>query len=152
MKLNEQIQNDLKAALLERRRFEADVLRNLKAAILNQEVAMGKREEGLDDAEILDVISKEVKKRQESLKMYNDAGRNDLAENEQNEIDVLAVYLPKQLTEEELQSIVDEIIAEIGEVSIKDMGVIIGKVKSKAGAAADGALVAKIVKQTLSQK
>ncbi len=152
MKLNEQIQNDLKAALLERRRFEADVLRNLKAAILNQEVALGKREDGLSDTEILDVISKEVKKRQESLKMYSDAGRNDLAENEQNEIDVLAVYLPKQLTEEELQSMVDEIITEIGDVSIKDMGSIIGRVKSKAGVAADGALVAKIVKQTLNQK
>lgn len=151
MKLNEQIQNDLKAALLGRRRFEADVLRNLKAAILNQEVALNKREDGLDDSEILDVIAKEVKKRQESLKMYKDAGREDLAENEQNELDVLVEYLPKQMSEDEIQALVDEIIAETGEVSMKDMGAIIGKAKAKAGVAADGAILAKIVKQTLNK-
>ena len=151
MALKEQIQNDLKAALLGGNRFEADVLRNLKAAILNEEVAQGKRDEGLSDAEIEKIVAREVKKRAESTKLYEDNGRPELAEVEKNEAAVIEKYLPTQLSEDELRTMVQEIIAGMGDVSMQQMGQVIGAVKAKAGNAADGALVARIVKEQLNK-
>ena len=149
MALKEQINSDLKAALLGGDRFVADNLRNLKAAILNEEVASGKRETGLDNSEIEAVIAREVKKRNESKTLYEQNDRPELAENEQKEIDVLSVYLPKQLTDDEIQAVINEVIAELGDVDMKSMGQVIGAVKTKAGTAADGATVARLVKSTL---
>ena len=149
MALKEQINNELKAALLGGNRFEGDTLRNLKAAILNEEVAMGKRDEGLDDTEIEGIIAREVKKRNESKALYDQNGRPELAEVEQNEIEVLAEYLPQQLTEDEIQAVIDEVVAELGATDMKAMGQVIGAVKARCGTAADGATVAKLVKTTL---
>lgn len=149
MALAEQINNDLKAALLGGNRFMADTLRNLKAAILNEEVALGKRDEGLADQDIEAIIAREVKKRTESKLLYESNGRPELAEVEQKEIDILINYLPKQLSEAEVQALIDEVVVEIGATDMKAMGQVIGAVKAKAGTAADGALVAKLVKQTL---
>lgn len=149
MALKEQLNNDLKAALLGGNRFVADNLRNLKAAILNEEVATGKREAGLSDSEIEVVIAREVKKRNESKAIYEQNARPELAENEQNEIDVLAAYLPKQLTDEEIQTVINESIAELGGADMKAMGQVIGAVKAKCGTSADGATVARLVKATL---
>ena len=89
MALKSQIENDVKAALLGGDRFRAEVLRGLKAAILNEEVAKGKRDEGLDDASIEQLIAKEVKKRLDSVQQYTDAARPELAEAEQAEAKVL---------------------------------------------------------------
>ncbi|HEX7483860.1 MAG TPA: GatB/YqeY domain-containing protein, partial [Candidatus Saccharimonadales bacterium] len=122
----------------------------LKAAILNEEVAQNKREEGLDDATVEQIIAREVKKRNESIKLYIQGDRNDLANVEQKEVDVIKVYLPKQLTEDETKTIVDAAIAQLGAAGMADMGKVIGVVKSKVGNAADGALVAKLVKEALS--
>lgn len=149
MALKEQINNDLKAALLGGNRFVADTLRNLKAAILNEEVALGRRDEGLGDAEIEGIIAREVKKRGESKALYDQNGRPELAEIEQKEIDVLVAYLPQQLTEDEVQAVIDEVIAEIGATDMKAMGQVIGAVKARTGTATDGATVAKLVKTTL---
>ena len=149
MALKEQINNDLKAALLGGNRFVADTLRNLKAAILNEEVALGRRDEGLDDTEIEGIIAREVKKRNESKALYNQNDRPELAEVEQNEIEVLAAYLPQQLTEDEIQAVIDEVVAELGATDMKAMGQVIGAVKARCGTAADGATVAKLVKTTL---
>ena len=151
MALKEQIDNDLKAALLGGNRFVADNLRNLKAAILNEEVATGRRDDGLADAEIEGVIAREVKKRGESKTLYEQNDRPELAENEQKEIDVLAVYLPKQLTEDEIQVVIDEVLVSLGSVDMKAMGQVIGAVKAKCGTAADGATVARLVKTTLQK-
>ena len=152
MALKEQINSDLKAALLGGDRFVADNLRNLKAAVLNEEVASGKRESGLDDSEVETVIAREVKKRKESKALYEQNGRPELAENEQKEIDVLSVYLPKQLTADEIQSVIDDVIAGLGDVDMKAMGQVVGAVKAKVGTAADGATVAQLVKSTLQSK
>ena len=149
MALKEQINNDLKAALLGGNRFVADTLRNLKAAILNEEVALGRRDEGLGDVEIEGIIAREVKKRGESKALYDQNGRPELAEIEQKEIDVLVAYLPQQLTEDEVQAVIDEVIAEIGATDMKAMGQVIGAVKARTGTATDGATVAKLVKTTL---
>lgn len=150
MALKQRITDDLKAALLGGDRFVGETLRNLKAAILNEEVAQNKREEGLDDATVEQIIAREVKKRNESIKLYIQGDRNDLAEAEQKEIDVIKVYLPKQLTEDEIKVIVDAAVAQLGAAGMADMGKVIGVVKSKVGNAADGALVAKLVKEALS--
>ena len=149
MALKEQINNDLKAALLGGNRFVADTLRNLKAAILNEEVALGRRDEGLGDVEIEGIIAREVKKRGESKALYDQNGRPELAEIEQKEIDILMAYLPQQLTEDEVQTVINEVIAEIGATDMKAMGQVIGAVKARTGTAADGATVAKLVKTTL---
>lgn len=151
MALKEQIQAELKAALLSGSRFDADVLRGLKAAILNEEVASGKRDEGLGDEEIEKVVAREVKKRAESIRLYEENNRPELAENERNEIAILEKYLPAQMSEAELEALVDETIASLSEVTMQQMGQVIGAVKAKAGNAADGALIAQLVKAKLSK-
>ena len=151
MALREQLNNDLKAALLGGDRFVVEVLRNLKAAILNEEVAQGRRDEGLPDAEVEGVIAREVKKRHESRIIYEDHARVDLAENEQKEIDVLQAYLPEPLNETETQKVIDEVIATIDNADLKAMGQVISTVKARCGTAADGATVARLVKSSLQK-
>ncbi len=149
MALKTQIDTDTKAALLGGDRFRADVLRGLKAAILNEEVAQGKRDEGLDDASVEQLIAREVKKRLDSVQQYTAADRPELAEAEQAEAKVLEAYLPEQLSEEEIQKTIDETIAALGVSGPQAMGQVIGAVKGKLGNAADGATVARLVKEAL---
>ena len=149
MALKSQLENDIKAALLSGDRFRADVLRGLKAVILNEEVAQGKRDEGLDDATIEQLIAKEVKKRLDSVQQYTDAGRPELAEAEQSEAKVLEAYLPEQLSEEEIKKTIDETIASLGVSGPQVMGQVIGAVKGKLGNSADGATIARLVKEAL---
>jgi uncharacterized protein len=148
--LKDTIQNDMKAALLGGNRFEGDVLRNLKAAILSEEIATGKRDEGLDDDAIEKIIVREVKKRNESIKLYEDNGRPELAEDEKKEIAVLSTYLPKQLSEDEVRELAKLVIEEMDNVGPSMMGQVIGGVKAKAGSSADGAMVARVVKELLN--
>lgn len=150
MALSQQIQDDIKAALLGGDRFVAETLRNLKAAILNEEVAQGKRDTGLDDAEIEKIIAREVKKRNESIAVYEQNGRPELADAERKEADVLKQYLPEQLSEEKLREIVAAKITTLGVTDSKGMGQVIGAVKQEVGNSADGALLARIVKETLN--
>lgn len=151
MALREQLNNDLKAALLGGDRFVVEVLRNLKAAILNEEVAQGRRDEGLPDAEVEGVIAREVKKRHESRIIYEENDRVDLAENEQKEIDVLQAYLPEPLDEVEIQKVIDEVITTIDNADMKAVGQVISTVKARCGTAADGATVARLVKSSLQK-
>lgn len=150
MALMQRLQDDTKAALLGGDRFVGETLRNLKAAILNEEVAQGKRDTGLDDAEIEKVIVREVKKRNESATLYEQNGRDEQAAQERREAEILGAYLPQQLSEAEVKVIVDAKIAELGATDARMMGQVIGAVKAQAGNAADGALVAKLVKEALN--
>jgi uncharacterized protein YqeY len=147
--LKSQLENDLKAALLGGDRFKADVLRNFKAVILNEEVATGARDQGLDDETIEKLLAREVKKRGESAELYDQAGRPELAENERNEAEVLSAYLPVQLSEAEIKKVVADKIAELGASGPQAMGQVIGAVKKDVGNSADGALVAKLVREAL---
>ena len=149
MALKEQLNNDLKAALLGGNRFAGEVLRGLKAVILNEEVAKNLREEGLSDEVIQQLIVREVKKRNESATIYDGAGRPELAENERAEAKVLAVYLPAQLSEAEISAVVTRIISELGVSGPSGLGQTIGAVKKELGNTADGATVAKLVKNAL---
>jgi len=149
MALKERIAEEMKAALLGGDRFVGETLRNLRAAILNEEVATGKRDEGLADEEIEKVVAKEVKKRIESAKLYRDNNRLDLAEPEEREMEILQRYLPTQLTEEAITAIVEKKAQELKVSTPADMGRLIGAVKSELGNTADGSTIARIVKQVL---
>lgn len=152
MALKQRIDDDLKTALLERNRFETEVLRGLKAAILNEEVALKKREEGLGDSETEKIIAREVKKRFEAADLYEQNDRAELANDERKEAEILQRYLPKQLSESEITKIVEQVMAELGASDMKSMGAVIGAVKQRVGNTADGAIVARIVKENLSKQ
>ena len=150
MALMQRIADDTKAALLGGDRFVAEVLRGLKAAILNEEVAQGKRDTGLEEAAIEQIIAREVNKRNESATLYTQAERSELAETELKEAAVLQAYLPEQLGEAELIAIIEKTIAEKGLSGPQAMGQVIGAVKQQVGNTADGATVARLVKQALN--
>lgn len=149
MALKEQIDIDLKAALLGGDRFKGEVLRGLKAAILNEEVAQKVREEGLADEAIEQLIAREIKKRKDSAGQYTAAGRPELSETELKESAILEEYLPAQASEADIQSVVTRVIAETGATGMAQMGQVIGAVKKELGNSADGALVAQLVKNAL---
>jgi len=144
--LKETISKDIKAALLSGNRFRGEVLKNFKATMLNEEVAKNKRETGLDDNEIEQLLAREIKKRNESAEIYEKSDRQDLADNELAEKQVLAEYMPKQLDESEIKKVVDEVIAS---TDSPNMGHVIAVVKSKLGNSADGSVIARIVKESL---
>ena len=150
MALKSQLENDLKAALLGGDRFRADVLRGLKAVILNEEVAQNKRDEGLDDATVEQLIAKEVKKRLDSVQQYTAAARPELAETEAAEAKILEEYLPEQLSEEDIKVAIDDTIGELGVSGPQAMGQVIGAVKAKLGNTADGGTIARLVKEALN--
>ncbi|MDO8336316.1 MAG: GatB/YqeY domain-containing protein [Candidatus Saccharibacteria bacterium] len=150
MSLKTQLDADLKTAMLARDSFLSDVLKGIKSAILNQEIASGKRDEGLGDAEIESLIAKEAKKRDEAANLYDQGGNVEMAKKERAEKEIIAKYLPKQLSEDDIKQLVIDAIASTGATEVKDLGKVIGQVKSKAGNSADGALVAKIAKDQLN--
>lgn len=150
MALKKRIEDETKAALISGNRFLGETLRNLKAAILNEEVAQNKRDEGLSDEEIEKVIAREVKKRDESAKIYRDNARPELAEPEEKEAKTLRTYLPEQMDEPKLVELIEKKISEMGVSGPSAMGQVIGAVKKEVGNSADGALVARIVKEKLN--
>jgi uncharacterized protein YqeY len=150
MALKAQFDNDIKAALLSGDRFTASVLRDFKAAVLNEEVAQKKREDGLSDEEIEKVLAREVKKRAESAAIYDGAERSELAQAERAESKVLEKYLPEQVSEDEIKTAVDEAIVATGANGPAMMGQVIGAVKSQLGNSADGATIARLVKESLA--
>ncbi len=145
--LKKQIEQDLKQALLNGDKLRTEVLRGLKSAILYEEVAKHLRDTGLDDGAILMVIKHEAKKRAESAELYEKAGANDRAQAERTEQAILNAYLPAQLTDEALTTIVEDALAQLGDSA--GMGQVIGVVRQKVGAQADGGRIAAIVKNKL---
>lgn len=141
----------MKTALLGGNRFEGDTLRNLKAAILNEEVAQNKRDTGLTDTEIEVIIAREVKKRRESITLYEANSRPELAKIEHDEVAVLQKYLPEQMSEADLDKIIDAKVTELNASGPQAMGQVIGAVKKEVGNSADGATLARLVKERLVQ-
>ena len=148
--LQEQITQDLKTALLAKDALRVSVLRSLKSAITYAEVSRGvKGGAGLSDPEIIDVLTKESKKRQESASLFTKGGAGDRAAKELEEKAVIDHYLPAALTKEEINLLVDKAIQEVGEITPQTMGRVIGHVKQTAKGAADGGVVAEIVKERM---
>ncbi len=150
MNLKDRINADLKTAMLARDEFRTTTLRGLKAAILNEEVAKGLREEGLSDEAIEQLIAREAKKRDEAAVLFEQGGNQVSADKERAEKELLGAYLPEQMSEEELRALVASTVAELQPEGMKDMGRVIGAVKAKAGNTADGALIAQLVKESLA--
>lgn len=142
----EKIKEDLTIALKEKKEINISVLRMAISAILNKEIEKrGTSEEGkMTDEEVQAVIFSEIKKRRDSVESFEKGGRNDLAEKEKEEIDILMSYMPKEMTEEEIRKIVKEIVK-----NHKDIGSVMKEVVPKTKGRADGSLVARIVKEEL---
>lgn len=149
MALKDTINADLKAALLGGDRFKGEILRGFKAVILNEEVAQNKREEGLGDTEIEQLVAREIKKRNDSATQYEAAGRPELSETERLEAEVLALYLPTQASEDEIKAVITKAIADLGVTDPSGFGQVIGAVKKELGTSADGGLIARLVKDAL---
>lgn len=149
--LKQQLEQDLKEALLAGEKDRATTLRGLKSVILYAEVAQGLRDKGLPDGEIIVLFSKEAKKRQESADLYQKGGDESRATAELAEKHIIEGYLPQQLTDEELNQIVDEAISSVAISGPQAMGQVIGLVKQKTAGQADGSRIAQIVKQRLEK-
>lgn len=146
--LEERIQKDLVSAMKNRQENALAALRSIKTAIQNEKTNGTYHE--LTDADIVGLIQKLVKQRKESMDIYSQAGRDELADKEQQEMFVLMEYVPKQLTEEEVEVKVKEIIAETGASSMKDMGKVMGLATQRMKGLAEGKTISQIVKNLLS--
>jgi uncharacterized protein YqeY len=148
--LKQRLTTDMTAALKARENVRLSTLRMALAAVQKAEVA-GKEAKDLSDAEVLDVLTSEAKKRREAVTAYRDAGRDELADKEQAEAEILAEYLPEQLSEDEIKRLVTDAIAQTGaaELGPRGMGKVMGALQPKVKGKADGAVVASEVKRQL---
>ena len=146
--LAERLSEDLKQAMKGKDKLRLSVIRMVRAAIKNAEIE--KRRE-LSEDEILDVLSREVKQRQESLQEFEKAGRQDLSQQVQQEIQILRQYLPEPLDDQALQELVQEAIQEVGAVSKRDLGKVMSVLMPKIKGRADGKKVNQMVQQQLNQ-
>ena len=115
----------------------------------NMEIEKMKKEEGLTDAEVLEVINRAVKQRRDSIEQFEKGGRQDLAEKEKKEMEILMAYLPEQLGEDKIREIIQEVIAQTGAAGKADMGKVMGQAMGKLKGQADGNVVKKIVEEEL---
>ena len=149
--LEQRIEDDIKSALLAGDKTRAMTLRGLKSTLLNVKVAEGKRDSGLSDEEVINIFSKEAKKRQESADLYVQGNSQERADKELAEKSVIEEYLPKQLSEDEIASIVAEVISETGASEQRDMGKVIAGVRAKTAGSADGSIIARLTKEKLTK-
>jgi uncharacterized protein YqeY len=149
MGLKEKLQTDLTQAIRSRDELQSGTIRMLLAAITNEEVA-GKAAKVLSDAEIITVLSREAKKRREAVEAYTQAKREDLANKEKAEAAVIAQYLPKQLSEDEIKKLIQEAIAATGATGPSGMGLVMKQLQPKIAGKADGGLVSALVKAALA--
>lgn len=140
--LTESVKTAMKARELER----VKVLRNVQSVIKQIEID---RQTELDDSGVLEILQKQLKQRQESLSVFTENGRDDLAQKEQFEINIINEFMPQQMSDEDLAAMVNEEIAAQGATSMKDMGKVMGVLKAKTTGKADPAIVSKLVKQAL---
>ena len=146
----EQIKKDLVEAMKSGDKFKLSVIRMLKSALQNEEINLGGNGSGLNDDQVLTVIKREVKKRNGSIDEYTKYNKLDAVEDLKKEVEILSAYLPEEMSEEELNTHIDEIIAEIGAESIKDMGKVMKEVTSRYGSVVDMGKASGIVKSKLS--
>lgn len=147
MNLNDRIMNDLKEAMKNKDSFKLSVIRMVKGAIQLEKI---NKKRDLNDEEVIDVISKQIKLRKDSINEFEKAGRNDLADTTKKEVEVLNEYMPEQLSSEEVNKIIDEAFAKINPTSQKDMGLIMKEVTPKVKGKADMGEISKIIKEKLS--
>ena len=150
MSIKETLKTDLNAAIKSRNSVVAETIRMVLTAITNEEVA-GKEKKELTDAEVITVLTREAKKRREAAEAFEQGGRADRAAAERAEGEVIASYLPAQLSEAEIKNLIAETIAAVGASGPADMGKVMGGLKAKVAGKADGALVSSLVKEALNK-
>jgi uncharacterized protein YqeY len=150
MSIKETLQKDLTEAIRGRNEITSGTIRMVLTAITNEEVA-GKEARVLSDEEVITVLSREAKKRREAAEAFENAGRTDKAALEKSEGEVIAKYLPAQLSEADIAAIIAEAIASTGAQGPADMGKVMGAVKPKIAGKADGGVVSALVKAALNK-
>ncbi|MCA1031801.1 GatB/YqeY domain-containing protein [Bacillus timonensis] len=148
MSLLERLNSDMKQAMKNKEKDKLSVIRMVKSSLQNEGIKLGNSE--LTEEEELTVLSRELKQRKDSLHEFKNAGREDLVDKIQSELDILSVYMPEQLSEEQVTEIVKQTITEVNAASKADMGKVMGALMPKVKGKADGSLVSKIVQQQLS--
>ncbi len=151
MTLNERIEKDYITAYKAKEQLKLDVLRLLKTAAKNLLVELRRSGGSLDDAEMMDVLLRQAKQRQDSIVQFNEAGRPDLAEKEAAELEILQEYLPKPLTAEELAAAIDQAIADTGAQSPQEMGKVMNAIMASYKGRVDGKSLSTTVRERLSK-
>jgi len=146
MSLKQQLKDDVKIAMREKNVVKRDSIRSINTMI--KQIEVDERKE-LTDEDIIKLIQKGIKQREEAVSQYTEAGRDDLAEKEQEQIDVFSKYLPKQLDDAELEAGMKTIIEEVGATSMKDMGKVMGQATKKFAGVADGKRINEMTKKLL---
>ena len=146
----DQVRKDLTDAMKSGDKFKLNVIRMLKAALMNEEVALHGNGEGLSDEEVITVVKREVKKRNTSIEEYTKYNKMDVVEDLKKEVEILSIYLPPELSDEELDKVISDVIDEIKPESIKDMGRIMKELTARCGSSIDMSKASKIVKEKLS--
>lgn len=147
--IKKRLQEDWKAALKAKDKFKASVTTMAKSSILLVEKTNGVE---IDDAQVIEILAKEVKQRREAMLEFEKGNRQDLVDQSKAEIEILLEYLPQQLSEEEIRKIVEDSATNAGAISIKDMGKVMALVRPQIVGKADGKLVSQIVKEILTNK
>lgn len=146
MSLKEQLKSDLKTAMREKNIVKRDSIRAINTMI--KQIEVDERKE-LEDADVIKLIQKGIKQREEAVAQYSAASRDDLVQKEQEQIDVFKEYLPKQVSDSELEAGMKEIIEQVGATSMKDMGKVMGQATKKFAGVADGKRINEMTKKLL---
>ncbi len=147
MSLKEKLNEDLKQAMRDKEVVKRDSIRAINTMIKQVEVD---ERRVLDDAEVIKLVQRGIKQREEAISQYRAASRDDLVQKEQEQVDVFMLYLPKQLSDVELENGMKEIVSEVGATSLKDMGKVMGVASKKFAGVADGKRINEMVKKLLS--
>jgi uncharacterized protein YqeY len=150
MSLKDRITEEIKAAMKSKDKVRLETVRSIKKTLLEKEVSVrptGRSE--LTEVEEIEVLAQQAKQRRDSIEQYRQAGRNDLAEIEDQELTIIETYLPKQLLEAEIEAVIDEIVLQVGATSPKDMGKVMGPAMQQLKGKADGKKVQDLVKAKL---
>lgn len=151
--MREQINEALKAAVKQQDKRRMSTLRLINAAIKDRDIAARSSDKSsVSDAEVMEILAKMVKQRHESIKTYTEGGRPELAQQEQEEIDIIQSFLPKQLSEDETRAAVSELMDEIGCEGLRDMGKTMGALKQRYTGQMDFSLASRIVKEQIQQR
>ena len=148
MTLKEKIKSDLKDAMKSGDSVVRGVLRLLSSDIKNEEISLKKE---LTDDDVLKILKKDIKRHKESIEQYKTGGREDLAEQEEKELEILEKYMPEQISEEEIRKIVSDVVKKLGATNVSDFGKVMGIAMKEIGGNVDGSLVGKIVKEKLEK-
>ena len=151
MSLKEQIGEDIKTAMKAKDKIRLQTVRSIKKAILEKEVELRPQgKDSLTPEQEIELLSQQAKQRRDSIEQFRDAGRDDLADKESQELEIIESYLPAQASDEEIEAIVDELIAASGASTMKDLGKVMGPAMKQLKGKADGKKIQALVKSKLS--